>query len=48
MVQVSVEEYTFYSFTKHRSKVILKEYKEFYLQESLTIYDYQDLQKWFI
>ena len=45
MVQVSVEEFAFTLLQNIGPENILKEYKEFYLRKSLTIYDYQDLQK---
>ena len=45
MVQVSVEEFAFTLLENIGPENILKEYKEFYLRKSLTIYDYQDLQK---
>ena len=45
MVHVSVEEFAFTLLQNIGPENILKEYKEFYLRKSLTIYDYQDLQK---
>ena len=45
MVHTSIQEGVYSLLQNIGQESILKEYKEFYLRRSLTLYDYRDLQK---